>query len=103
MGVLLMLGCCLGTYSTWAHTPRPRLVEGVIQSVDFTHQTLLLACQAERRPRKFRWHAGTQFFQGLAPATVSVLAEGVEVTVYYHTPFFGPPMISKVVRLDPPH
>ena len=97
IGTLLLLVCCFANSSALAHTPRARETRGVIQSIDYQKQILTLTYAQESGPQKLAWRSDTQFLKDSKPVPATKLKEGAQVTVYYHSPFFGKPFATKVV------
>jgi len=97
IGIILLLACCFADSSALAHTPRSREAHGVIQSIDHQKRLLTLTYAREPGPQKVAWRPDTQVFRGVTPVPVTELKEGAQVTVYYHTPFFGKPFATKII------
>ena len=100
IGALLLLACCFTSSSVFAHTPRAREAHGVIQSIDYQKQTLMLTYAEQRGPQKLIWKSDTQFLRERKPVPATELKQGASVTVYYHSPFFGKPFAAKVVWVN---
>ena len=97
IGTLLMLACCFANSSVFAHTPHAREAHGVIQSIDYQKQILTLTYAQAPGPQKLIWKSDTQFVRDLKPVSATELKVGMDVTIYYHSPFFGKPYVTKVV------
>ena len=100
IGTLLLLGCCFASFSVSAHTPREREAHGTIQSIDYQKQILTLTYGQERGPQKLIWKSDTQFLCDLKPVPATELKVGMDVTIYYHSPFFGKPFVTKAVWVN---
>jgi hypothetical protein len=97
IGTLWLFACCFANFSAFAHTPHAREAQGVIQSIDYQKQTLTLTYVQELGPQKLIWKSDTQFLRDLKPVSATELKVGMDVTIYYHSPFFGKPYATKVV------
>jgi hypothetical protein len=97
IGTLLLVACCFASSSVFAHTPHARVAHGVIQSIDYQKQIMTLTYVQERGPQKLIWRSDTQFLCELKPVSVTELIKGAQVTIEYHSPFFGKPYATKVV------
>lgn len=97
ISIFLLSVCCFVGNDALGHTVQAREVHAVIQSIDFQKRTLTLTHLQRRGPQKFIWKTATEFLRDrkLVPATE--LKEGTRVTVYYHSPFFGKPFVTKIV------
>ena len=97
IGAFLLLACCFASSSVFAHTPHAREAHGVIQSIDYQKQILTLTYAQAPGPQKLIWKSDTQFVRDLKPVSATELKVGINVTIYYHSPFFGKPYATKVV------
>lgn len=97
IGPLLLFACCFASFSVFAHTPYAREAHAVIQSIDYQKRMLTLTYVQERAPQKLIWKSDTQFLRDVKPGSAAELKVGMEVTIYYHSPFFGKPYATKVV------
>jgi hypothetical protein len=100
IGTFLLFACCFANSSVFAHTPHEREAHGVIQSIDYQKQTLMLTYVQERGPQKLIWKSDTQFLCDLKPVPATELKVGMDVTIYYHSPFFGKPFVTKAVWVN---
>jgi hypothetical protein len=100
LGTLLLLACCFASSSIFAHTPHTREAHGVIQSIDYQKRMLTLTYVQERGPQKLIWNSDTQFLRGLKSVPSTELKQGAHITVYYHSPFFGKPFVTKAVLVN---
>ena len=100
IGTLLLLACCFANTSVLAHTPHAREVHAVVQSIDYQKQTLTLTYAQEHGPQKLIWKSDTQFLHDLKLVPATELKEGAQVTVYYHSPFFGKSFATSVVWVE---
>jgi hypothetical protein len=97
ISALLLVVCCFVSSSVFAHTPHAREAHAAVQSIDYQKQILTLTYAKESGPQKLHWRPDTQFLRDLKPMPVTELKEGTQVTVSYHSPFFGKPFAIKVV------
>ena len=97
IGKLLLLACCLASFSAVAHAPQAREAHGVIQSIDYQERIFMLTYAQEKGPQKLIWNSDTEFLRDLKPVSATELKEGTHLTIYYHSPFFGKPYATKVV------
>ena len=97
IGKLLLLACCLASFSAVAHAPQAREAHGVIQSIDYQERIFMLTYAQEKGPQKLIWNSDTEFLRDLKPVSATELNEGTHITIYYHSPFFGKPYATKVV------
>jgi hypothetical protein len=97
VSAFLMLACCLISSNAEARTPRTREVKGVIQSVDYGHQTMTLNYAQGLGPKELVWRPETEFQCGTNSVPAMELKAGMSVTVDYHSPFFGKPYATRVV------
>jgi hypothetical protein len=98
IGTLLLLACFFANSSIFAHTPHMREAHGVIQSINYGKQTLTLTYVQERGPQELIWKSDTQFLCDLKAVPATELKEGAQVTVEYHSPFFGKSYAIKIIR-----
>lgn len=82
-----------------AHPPRARELSVTVQSVQLETRTLVVIPTADSTPREYAWTKSTQFVENNRFVDASPLKEGAKAKIYYHTPFFGKPYVSKVVWL----
>jgi len=100
IGAFLLLACCFASSSVFAHTPHAREAHGVIQSIDYQKRILTLTHVQERAPQKLIWKSDTQFLRDFKPVSAAELKAGMDVTIYYHSPFFGKPFVTKAVWVN---
>lgn len=88
---------CLSSADSWARPPRARELCGVIQAID--PQTHSLTVQSTQRDQSFAaiWKRDTKFLHNWKSTDFTSLKEGMQVCIYYHSPFFGKPFVTKVV------
>ena len=94
---LLLTGMLLTPPDAKAHSPRARELCGVIQAMDLQAHTLTVQSLKRDQPSTFTVRHDTQFIQDWKPAAATSLQQGLWACVYYHSPFFGKPFVTKVV------
>lgn len=94
---LLLGALCLTAVNTWARPPRAREACGVLQNIDVAARTLTLVPEKGERPLVAVWKSETKFFKNRNFESANTLKEGVRACVYYHSPFFGKPFVTKVI------
>lgn len=97
IGTLFLLACCFANFNVFAHAPLAREAHVVIQSIDYQKRMLTLTYVREQGPQKLIWNSDTQFMRDLKPVSATELKVGMDVTIYYHSPFFGKPYATKIV------
>lgn len=83
--------------SAEAHAPRARELCGVIQSIDSQSGTLTIQTTKGNAPATFAIKRDTRFLKDWKFGDAGLLKEGLRACVYYHSPFFGKPFVTKVV------
>ena len=96
-GILVLFAWWFANPNAFALTPHANETQGVIQTLDYQRQTLTLTYPDGRNPKKFIWKSDSLFIRDSIPASIKELKEGATVTLYYHSPFFGKPIITKIV------
>lgn len=97
---LLLAGALLNPSNAEARPPRARELCGVIQAIDL--QTCSLTIQSPKRgqPATFAIKSDTRFIKDWKFAESASLKEGLRACVYYRSPFFGKPFVTKVVWVN---
>ena len=80
-----------------AHTVLSRPASGVIESLDFGTRTVLFAPTTGHAPRQLVLTCQTKFIHDWQFASAGEVKPGTKAVIYYRTPFFGKPFITKVV------
>ncbi len=91
---------CLSSADTWARRPRARELCGVIQAIDPQTHSLTVQSPKRDQPLAVVWKRDTRFIKNWKFVPADTLKEGTRGCVYYHTPFFGKPFVTKVVWLN---
>jgi hypothetical protein len=95
----LLVFAALGLTATTssARPPRARELCGVLQNVDAGAHRLALLPSGGGKPLEVDWRPDTSFVRGGEFDRADSLNEGARVCVYYRSPFFGRPFVTKVV------
>jgi hypothetical protein len=93
---------CLSSADSWARPPRARELCGVIEAID--PQTHALTIQSPKRdqPLTVVWKRDTKFIHDWQFTDSAGLKKGLRACVYYRSPLFGKPFVTKVVWLNGP-
>ena len=83
--------------TSWARPPRARELCGALQVVDPQTHLLTLLTAGNETPLRLAWKADTSLVRNDQFDTTEALKAGAQVCVYYRTPFFGKPFVTKVV------
>ena len=94
--------------TSWARPPRAQELCGALQVVDRQTHLLTLLTAGNETPLRLAWKADTSLVRNGQFDTTEALKAGAQVCVYYRTPFFGKPFVTKVVwqprrSVDPTH
>lgn len=95
--VALML---LSAADSWARPPRAREVCGVVQQIDREAHMLTVLSEKKREPLNVVWKRDTKFIHNWKFTDSGSLKEERQACVYYRTPFFGKPFVTKVVWVN---
>jgi hypothetical protein len=90
---LLLLSSSAG----WARPPRARELCGVIQAIDPRTQTLTIQSPKRDQSSTFAVKDYTKFIKNWKFTNSGSLKEGQRACVYYRSPLFGKPFVTKVV------
>lgn len=91
---------CLSSADSWARPPRAREACGVVQTIDREARTLTLVPEKGTRPLVVVWKKDTKFLKSWNFESAAALGEGVRACVFYRSPFFGKPFVTKVVWIN---
>jgi hypothetical protein len=94
--IAVMVVVCLIAPSAQAHSVRARELEATIRTVRVETRTLVVISAKEKFPREMVWNRSTSFVENRQFVDAAKLREGIKVRVYYHSPFFGRPYLTKV-------
>ena len=98
--VLALLALCFIAPLAHAHSPRARELSVTVQSVQPKTRTLVVIPAENSNPREYVWTKSTWFVENSRFVEASRLKAGTKAKIYFHTPFFGKPYVSKVVWLS---
>ena len=87
---------CLSIADSWARPPRARELCGVVEKIDRDTQTLTVL-SGKGDPLNAVWKRDTKFIDNWKFTDSGSLKEGRRACVYYHSPFFGKPFVTKVI------
>jgi len=90
---LLFASCA----DSWARAPQAREQCGVIQQIDQQKHTLTVLPEKKGQALNLVWKHDTRFIYNEKFTNSASLKPGLRACVYYHSPFFGKPFVTKVV------
>ena len=93
----LVIVLSLLALDTWARSPRAREACGVLQNIDAQAFTLTLVQEKGTRPMEVVLRRDTKVLKNWKLASTDALQQGVRVCVFYRSPFFGKPFVTKVI------
>lgn len=99
---LVLLVLCLAALNTWARPPRAREACGLLQNIDLDSRSLTLKADKEGRPLEVVWTGDTRFLKDWKFDAPTALKPGMRACVYYRSPFFGKPFVTKVTWTSNP-
>ena len=91
---------CLSSADTWARPPRARELCGVIQDIDAQTHTLTVQSPKRDQPLTVIWKRDTRFIKNWKFTDSASLKVGLQACVYYRSPLFGKPFVTKVVWVN---
>ncbi len=91
---------CLSSMDTWARPPRARELCGIIQAIDAQTHTLTVQSPKRDQPLTVVWKRDTKFIHYWKFTESTTLKEGLRACVYYRSPIFGKPFVTKVVWVN---
>ena len=97
---LLVAAALIGATDAFAHTTRSRPVEATVESVSLDNRTLTIAPTKGKGPAVLALTKQTKFIHNWKFAPASELKKAAHATVYYRTPFFGKPFVTKIVWVN---
>jgi hypothetical protein len=95
--VLLLTGTLLTPQIAEARPPRARELCGVVQAIDLQTRTVTIQSPTRNQPATFAVKGDTQFIKDWKFTDSASLKEGLRACVYYRSPFFGKPFVTKIV------
>ena len=100
LSVLLVVSALLTAWPAAAHTTRSRPASGVVESLDAATRTMGFAPASGKAPRQLVVTRQTKFIHNWHFAPASEMKSGTKAVIYYRTPFFGKPFVTKVVWVN---
>lgn len=94
---LLLTGTLLTPQHAEARPPRARELCGVVQAIDLQTRTLTIQSPKRDMPATFAVKGDTKFIKDWKFADSAALKAGLRACVYYRSPFFGKPFVTKIV------
>lgn len=82
---------------TEAGSLRSRRTDGIIKAIDLEAHTLAIEPSASRKSAVFAWSKQTCFLRDLKRVPSTELYEGAQATIYYRSPFFGRPRLTRII------
>lgn len=83
-----------------ARSPRARELCGAIQMLDPGSHTLTVQSPKRDQPFTLVWKRDTKFIHNWKFTDSTALKERLRACVYYRSPIFGKPFVTRVVWLD---
>ena len=87
----------LSAAESQARPPRARELCGVIQMIDPASHTLTVQSPKRDEPMTLVWKRDARFIKNWKFTEPGSLREGQRACVYYRSPLFGKPFVTKVV------
>lgn len=102
MSLLVFAALCLTATTSWARPPRAQELCGALQVVNRQAQLLTLLPAGNELPVRLAWKPDASLVRNGLFDTPEALQAGARVCVYYRTPFFGRPFVTRVVWHEKP-
>ena len=83
-----------------AHTVRSRPACGVVERLDLASRTVQFSPKHVKAPTELALTRQTKFIHNWHFAPADELKDGTRAVIYYRTPFFGRPFVTKVVWVN---
>ena len=96
-GLALLVALCLTAPAARAHSVHARELEATIQTIRMETRTLVVIPAKAKSAREMIWNKSTSFVEDGHFVDAAKLREGIRMKLYYHSPFFGKPYLTKVV------
>lgn len=94
---LLAAVALFGATDAFAHTTRSRPVEATIESINLESRTLTIAPAKAKGSSDLALTKQTRFLHNWKFVSPSELRTGTRAVVYYRSPFFGKPFVTKII------
>lgn len=93
VAILTLLSCT----DTWARPPHARKVCGTVEKIDRETHALALSVEKGGHPLNVMLNRDTRFIHNWKFTDSASLTQGLRACVYYRSPFFGKPFVTKIV------
>ena len=100
IGLAAIAVVLLSGADSWARPPRAREACGVVQKIDRETKTLTVLSEKRGEPLNVVWKRDTKFIHNRKFAESASLKEDLRACVYYRSPFFGKPFVTKIVWVN---
>ncbi len=100
IGLVVTALVLLSGLDSWARPPRAREVCGVVQKIDRETHALTVLSEKKGEPLNVVWKPDTKFVHNWKFTDLVSLNVERRVCVYYRTPFFGKPFVTKIVWVN---
>ena len=97
---VLVAATLFAATDAFAHTTRSRPVEATIECIDLEDRALTIAPDEGKGPSDLALTKRTKFIHNWKFAPASELKSGKRAVVYYRSPFFGKPFVTKIVWVN---
>jgi hypothetical protein len=95
--VALIAAALLTALPAAAHTVNSRVFPAVVDTIDRESRVATFTPESEVFKREYRFRKTTRYVCDDQARPVDELRSGQKVLVYYRTPFFGRPILTRVV------
>lgn len=99
-GAVIVALTLFSATSATAHTTRSRPASGVVENLDMQIRTVTFSPANGKAPIEYGLTRQTEFIHNRHFVTASELKTGTKAVVYYRTPFFGKPFVTKIVWIN---
>lgn len=100
LGAVLLAAAVFPAMPAAAHTVRSRPASGTVEALDVGTRTVKFAPTDGKAPTELALTTQTKFVHNWRFAPAAELKSGTQAVVYYRTPFFGRPFVTKVVWVN---
>lgn len=83
-----------------ARPPRARELCGVVQAIDPQTRTVTIQSAKRNQPATFAVKGDTKFIKDWKFTDSASLNKGMHACVYYRSPFFGKPFVTKIIWIN---
>ena len=89
----------LSSHHAMAHTTRSRELCGVINELDLSNHIAHVKSERSGKMRDLVLRKDTKFLKDWKRSSLDAVTPGVRACVYYRSPIFGKPFITRIVLL----